>query len=104
MKLTNYKDRFLFPWVFALMAILICLSQSVYAETKLKLEEEEITGAHELPRVLYIVPWKKTNPASDPLPMHSLVDEALSPIDVDVFKRQVHYYDLTHTTPAAGKK
>lgn len=103
MKLINYKYRFLFLWALGLMAILICLPQSTYAETKLKLQEEEITGAHELPRVLYIVPWKKTNPASDPLPMHTLVDEALSPIDVDVFKRQVHYYDLTHSSPKPGK-
>lgn len=86
------------------MALCFCLSQSTFAETKLKLDEAEITGARELPKVLYIVPWKKTNPASDPLPMHSLIDEALSPIDVDVFKRQVHYYDLTHTPQEAGKK
>ena len=29
--------------------------------------------------------------------MRSLVDEILSPIDMDVFRRQVRYYDLTQS-------
>jgi hypothetical protein len=103
MKLTSRKNRFLVSWAFVLLAILITLPQSLYAESKLKMDEANITGARELPKVLYIVPWKKTDPASDPLPMHSLVNEALSPIDVDVFKRQVHYYDLTHPASGTGK-
>lgn len=71
------------------------------AETKLELDETEITGARELPKVLYIVPWKKTQPGGHSLPMRSLIDEALSPIDVDVFKRQVRYHELTQS-PESG--
>ena len=74
---------------------LLCIALPVVAETKLKLEETEITGARELPKILYIVPWKKTQPDTHPLPMKSLVDEALSPVDIDVFRRQVRYYDMT---------
>ena len=74
---------------------------SAGAETKLELEATEITGARELPKVLYIVPWKKTEPDSRPLPMRSLVDDILSPVDIDVFRRQVRYHDMTHTSPEA---
>ena len=103
MKLTSRKNRFSVSWAFLFIAVFLYLPQSLYAESKLKMDDANITGARELPKVLYIVPWKKTDPASDPLPMHSLVNEALSPIDVDVFKRQVHYYDLTHPASGTGK-
>ena len=81
-----------------LMVILCCLTMSVSAETTLELEETEITGARELPKVLYILPWKKTLPDSSPLPMRSLINEALSPIDVDVFKRQVRYHEMIESS------
>lgn len=72
---------------------------SAWAETKLELEATEITGARELPKVLYIVPWKKTEPDPRPLPMRSLIDDILSPVDIDVFRRQVRYHDMTHASP-----
>lgn len=83
----------------ALVALsLLCLSP-LSAETKLELEATEITGARELPKVLYIVPWKRTEPDPRPLPMRSLIDEVLSPIDIDVFRRQVRYHDMTQSSP-----
>jgi len=87
-----------------LLISLCCLAISVNAETTLELEETEITGARELPKVLYIVPWKKTQPDSSPLPMRSLVNEALSPIDVDVFKRQVRYHEMIESSAEAPLK
>ncbi|HEC18617.1 MAG TPA: hypothetical protein ENI97_04675 [Gammaproteobacteria bacterium] len=69
------------------------------AEVKLELEETEITGARELPKVLYIVPWKKTAPDARPLPMKSMMNEVLEPIDMDVFRRQVRYFEFTHPAP-----
>jgi hypothetical protein len=80
------------------------MAMTVSAETTLELEEAEITGARELPKVLYIVPWKKTRPDSGPLPMRSLINEALSPIDVDVFKRQVRYHEMIETPIEALSK
>jgi hypothetical protein len=76
----------------------------VSAETKLELDEAEIKGARELPKVLYIVPWKKTRPDSSPLPMRSLINEALSPIDVDVFKRQVRYHEMIESAAGTTSK
>ena len=84
------------------LVVLCCMVCPVYAETKLELEETEITGARELPKVLYIVPWKKTRPDSSPLPMRSLINEALSPIDVDVFKRQVRYHEMIESSKGTG--
>ncbi len=80
------------------LILLAFLVVPAVAEVRLELEETEITGARELPKVLYIVPWKKTGPDSRPLPMKSLMDEVLAPIDMDVFRRQVRYHEFTHQT------
>jgi hypothetical protein len=44
--------------------------------------------------VLYIVPWKRSD-LGDLVgkPVNSLLDEVLTPVDRDVFKRQNRYYD-----------
>ncbi len=67
------------------------------AEDRIDLEGTTITGNRELQKVLYIVPWKRT--LSGELvgkPVQSLLDEALAPVDRDVFRRQVEYYGLSH--------
>ena len=60
---------------------------------KMVLDATAVTGNRELPKVLYIVPWKKSD-LGDLVgkPMNSLVDEVLAPVDRDVFKRQLRYY------------
>jgi hypothetical protein len=66
------------------------------------IDKSEIIGNRELPKVLYIVPWKK--PAAGELsgpPVESVLDEALAPVDRDVFRRQVHYDTLMHPAVAA---
>lgn len=74
----------------------------VSAEDRIDLDGTSITGNRELPKVLYIVPWKK-NVAVDlkGKPRQSLVDEALSPVDRDVFRRQIDYYGMRKQTGAA---
>jgi len=61
---------------------------------EMDLGRTEITGNQELPKVLYIVPWKKADPG-DLLgrPVNSLLDEVLAPIDRSEFIRQVDFYN-----------
>ncbi len=57
-----------------------------------ELDRSQIIGNRELPKVTYIVPWKK--PGAGDLqgrPLVSVLDEALAPVDRDVFRRQVRY-------------
>jgi len=64
------------------------------AEDHLQLDTTQITGNQELPKVLYIVPWKRSD-LGDLLgkPANSLLDEVLEPVDRDVFRRENRYYD-----------
>jgi hypothetical protein len=53
----------------------------------------EVTGNQELPKVLYIVPWQKTDPGEFMgKPINTILDEVLAPVNRDEFVRQVDYY------------
>jgi hypothetical protein len=70
---------------------------------RMELDPALIRGNQELPKVLYIVPWKDPGLA-DPAgrPLNSLVDEALSPVDRDVFRRQMRYFDQLYPAGDGG--
>ena len=72
-------------------------------EDRLQLDTTEITGNQELPKVLYIVPWKRAD-LGDLLgkPANSLLDEVLQPVDRDVFKRENRYYDALKPDASGG--
>lgn len=60
---------------------------------EMDLGRTEITGNQELPKVLYIVPWKKTDPGEFMgQPVNTILDEVLAPVNRDEFVRQVDYY------------
>ena len=59
----------------------------------MELSRTEITGNQELPKVLYIVPWQKSDPGDlMGKPVNTLLDEVLAPVDREEFVRQVEYY------------
>jgi hypothetical protein len=67
--------------------------QAVIRNDRLNLDTTVVTGNRELPKVLYIVPWKKSDLGELPSqPFNTLLDEALTPVDRDVFRREVTYY------------
>ena len=60
----------------------------------MELGRTEITGNQELPKVLYIVPWQKSDPGNlMGRPVNTLLDEVLAPVDREEFVRQVGYYN-----------
>jgi len=60
---------------------------------RLELDSSSITGNEELPKVMYIVPWKETDVGElQGKPANSLLDEVLEPVDREVFRRQVRYF------------
>ena len=62
------------------------------AQDRAEIDRTQIIGNRELPKVLYIVPWKKPLPGDlSSRPLDSVLDEALAPVDRDVFRRQVRY-------------
>jgi hypothetical protein len=77
---------------------ILCLLSAVFAaapafaQDRADIDKTQIIGNRELPKVLYIVPWKKPMPGDlSGRPVVSVLDEAMAPVDRDVFRRQVHY-------------
>jgi hypothetical protein len=71
------------------------------AQDRVDLDATQITGNRELPRVLYIVPWKRSDLGDlAGKPVNSLLDEVLAPVDRDVFRRETRYFDAISATPA----
>ncbi len=59
-----------------------------------ELDGISVIGNRELPKALVIVPWKAPEPGElDGKPLQSLIDEVLGPVDKDVHKRKVSYYE-----------
>lgn len=84
------------------------------AADHVELSTATVTGDREQPKVMYIVPWKRSDIGDlEGKPMNSLVDEVLAPVDRDVFKREVRYYNAVKsdapapsgaTSPKQGEK
>ena len=67
------------------------------AGESLELEGTTITGNRELPKALHIVPWKAAVPGElAGRPMQSLVDDIMAPVDRDVMRRELEYYESVH--------
>jgi hypothetical protein len=59
----------------------------------LDLGTTSITGNQELPKVLYIVPWKSSDLGDlAGRPVETLLDEVLAPVDPQEFERHLSYY------------
>lgn len=74
------------------------------AADRIELGTTQISGNRELPKVMYVVPWRRADPGDFAgRPPNSLLDEALTPVDRDVFRRQNSYYGaVRNTTPASA--
>lgn len=84
--------------------MLITATMQLHAADSMILDGTTITGNSELPKALHIVPWKASE-AGDLAgrPLNSLVDEALAPVDRDVFLRELEYYDAVHSSGSQHK-
>ena len=81
---------------------MVAVTQNTFAEDqldRLDLESTSVTGNQELPKVLYIVPWKESGIGNlSGKPVNSLLDEALAPLDREVFQRQVSYFEQLYAS------
>ena len=89
--------------VLASAAVLLAATPCL-AQDRAEIDKTRITGNRELPKVLYIVPWKKPQPGDlAARPLVSVLDEVLAPLDRDVVRREQQYDALvrSHSTAAA---
>jgi hypothetical protein len=74
------------------------------AGDRIELDTTQISGNRELPKVMYVVPWRRADPGEfTGRPLNSLLDEALTPVDRDVFRRQNRYYAALQGEPGSDR-
>ena len=78
---------------FTLLALLLCMADTGLAEQRLDLEGTAIFGNKESPNVLYVVPWRSAKRLTGMMPPETgRREELLSPLDRDVFRRQIDWH------------
>ena len=92
--------------VISALMVRMCLTSFARAEETepLALDRTSIRGNEELPKVLTIVPWKDASLSEiDSRPADRLVDDALAPVDREVFLRQQRYFEQLYSAGARAK-
>jgi len=81
------------PTILTLLFATFWLAAPALAGDSLEMEGTSIIGNRELPKVLYIVPWERSELGASPeAPLGGLLDEALVPLDREVFRRRLRYH------------
>ncbi|MEJ2107649.1 MAG: hypothetical protein P8X48_10030 [Acidiferrobacteraceae bacterium] len=88
--------------IIALVMLSLVSAPPVMAKKKKKDKVVElggmsIIGNRELPKSLYIVPWKESEVGDDNDLSRSLLDERLNAVDPEEFKRQLDYYEQSQS-------
>jgi hypothetical protein len=86
---------FLFPAVMALAQDVKDVNKDAKSEAK-ELSGMSIVGNDEAPKSLYIVPWKSSEIGLE-TSLDMMLNEGDVPVDRDVFKRQLEFYQVSTT-------
>lgn len=88
-------------WRAASLVLSAALAAAASAQDRTELDRTRIIGNRELPKVLHVMPWKRPLPGDlARRPPDSVLDEALAPVDPEVFRRQVRYHGALAPPPA----
>lgn len=55
-----------------------------------------IIGNKEVPKSLYIVPWKNSEVGVESSLNSGLLDDSMKPVDKEVFIRELDFYEFSH--------
>jgi hypothetical protein len=86
---------FLFPAVMALAQDVKDVNKDKKSDAK-ELSGMSIVGNDEAPKALYIVPWKSSEIGVE-TSLDMMLNEGDVPVDRDVFKRQLEFYQVSTT-------
>ena len=84
-----------FLWIILIPAFMIAAQdegKNKKSDAK-ELSGMSIVGNDEAPKSLYIVPWKSSEIGVE-TSLHSMLNESDGPVDRDVFKRQLEFYQI----------
>jgi hypothetical protein len=82
------------------LMLILGFSHQSLAEQRLEMEGAAIFGNKESPNVLYVVPWRQAKRLTGMMPPEmTTMEELLVPLDRDVFRRRVDWYQTFGEKP-----
>jgi hypothetical protein len=97
-EVTMHRKGF-FILCLVLLTAVAAMAQENGSEAK-ELSGMSIVGNDEAPKSLYIVPWKSSEVGVE-TSLKMMVNEGDAPLDRDVFRRQLDFYEVSTAKPAA---
>ncbi|WP_455197059.1 hypothetical protein [Kaarinaea lacus] len=89
---------------FSVIAGLMVFSGQTLAADRLELDNTAIIGSRELPKVLYIVPWKNSRIGTlAGVSEKGSFKESMTALDRDVFLRELDYYRVLNESNAVSR-
>ena len=89
---------------FSVIAGFVVLSGQTLAADRLELDNTAIIGSRELPKVLYIVPWKNSRIGTlAGVSEKGSFKESMTALDRDVFLRELDYYRVLNESNAVSR-
>ena len=86
---------------FSVLTLPLLISLPAIAAEAVAIEGSSIIGNRELPKALYIVPWKQAQPGQMVVrPFSSLYEQTLEPVERTVLLRQLKYFKSTRHSSA----
>lgn len=90
--------------LFSVIAGLMVFSGQTLAADRLELDNTAIIGSRELPKVLYIVPWKNSRIGTlAGVSEKGSFKESMTALDRDVFLRELDYYRVLNESNAVSR-
>ena len=94
---TEPQNKKLISFLFVCLILSIGVISVAHGEDRIKLDDTSIKGSRELPKVLYIVPWKSARLGALSVGAGSeSFSTEMEALDRDVFRRQVQYYGMLY--------
>jgi hypothetical protein len=83
-----------------LLLMMLTMANLSHAAQRLDMEGAAIFGNKESPNVLYVVPWRPSKRLTGMMaPEMNTMEELLVPLDRDVFRRRVDWYQTFGEKP-----
>ena len=84
---------------------LAAVTGQAFSADRLELDDTAIVGSRELPKVLYIVPWKESRMGTlAGVSEKGSFKDSMTVLDRDVFLRELKYFDVLHGSDSISQK
>lgn len=91
-------------WAIMLILATASAAQAVAAEDRLQLDQTNILGNRELPRVTFVTPWRDVNVGAPDWQLTRNIKDLLAPLDRETLRLEIDVNEQLHGRAAKGTR